>query len=122
LTPLDEREAEAWRWCKERWRHGPGDCGADVVFQCRARAASLQTALRSLRPRGTVVDLAFYQAGAAEVLLGEEFHHNGLTIRCAQIGRVPRGLDRRWDRRRLALETIDLLRAHGPAVRAHLIT
>ena len=55
-------------------------------------------ALRSLRPQGTVVDLAFYQGGADAVRLGEEFHHNGLAIRCAQIGRVPRGQAHLWDR------------------------
>lgn len=76
---------------KTRWRHGPGDRGADVVFQCRGQAASLALALRVLRPQGAVVDLAFYSDSAGEVRLGEEFHHNGLAVRCAQIGRVPRG-------------------------------
>ena len=93
-----------------------------MVFQCRGQAAELQTALRSLRPQGTVIDLAFYQGGAPEVRLGEEFHHNGLAIRCAQIGRVPRGLSHIWNRGRLARETIELLRTHGPLVRKHLIT
>jgi hypothetical protein len=122
LIPLDEQEGETWRWCKERWRHGPNDHGADVVFQCRGQAVGLQTALRSLRPQGTVIDMAFYQDGAADVRLGEEFHHNGLTIRCAQIGRVPRGLAHAWDRRRLAAETVALLQARGRLVREHLIT
>ena len=53
-----------------------------------------------------MVDLAFYQGGAPDLALGEEFHHNGLTIRCAQIGRVPRGTAHLWDRRRLAAETV----------------
>jgi threonine dehydrogenase-like Zn-dependent dehydrogenase len=122
LIPLDERGGEAWRWCKERWHHGPKDRGADVVFQCRGRAASLQAALRALRPQSTVIDLAFYQDGASEVRLGEEFHHNGLAIRCAQIGRVPRGLGHAWDRGRLAQETVELLRAHGDAIREYVIT
>jgi len=122
LIPLDEQAGETWRWCKERWRHGPKDRGADVVFQCRGQAAGLQTALRSLRPQGTVIDMAFYQDGAADVRLGEEFHHNGLTVRCAQIGRVPRGLAHAWDRRRLAAETVALLQARGRLVREHLIT
>ena len=122
MIPLDERKGEAWRWCKEHWPHGRKDRGADVVFQCRGQAAGLQTALRSLRPQGTVIDLAFYQDGAAAVRFGEEFHHNGLTIRCAQIGRVPRGLTHAWDRRRLAAETVAILRAHGRLVREHLIT
>jgi NADPH:quinone reductase-like Zn-dependent oxidoreductase len=122
LTPIDERAVPAWRHCKERWRHGPGDRGADVVFQCRGRAAALHGALRALRPQGTAIDLAFHQGAAEELRLGEEFHHNGLTIRCAQIGRVPRGLAGAWDRQRLAAETIDLLRVHGDAVRRNLIT
>jgi threonine dehydrogenase-like Zn-dependent dehydrogenase len=122
MAPIDENEVEVWRYCKERWRHGAADRGADVVFQCRAQPASLQAALRSLRPQGVVIDLAFYQDGADAVRLGEEFHHNGLTIRCAQIGRVPRGLQHSWDRARLARETIELLRARGGLIREHLIT
>jgi hypothetical protein len=69
-----------------------------------------------------VIDLAFYQGGAPDLALGEEFHHNGLTIRCAQIGRVPRGMAHLWDRRRLAAETVELLRASGPPMREHLVT
>lgn len=119
---VDERSNEVWRWSKERWAHGPADRGADLVFQCRGRAAVLHDALRSLRPQGSVIDLAFYQGGAADLRLGEEFHHNGLTIRCAQIGRVPRGFAPSWDRRRLSEETGRLLAAHGSAVRQHLVS
>ena len=54
--------------------------------------------------------------------LGEEFHHNGLGLRCAQIGRVPRGLAPTWDRERLSAETIELLGEYGDAVRKHLIS
>lgn len=107
---------------KTRWRHGPADRGADVVFQCRGQVASLALALRLLRPQGTVVDLAFYAGGATDVRLGEEFHHNGLAIRCAQIGRVPRGLAHLWDRERLSAETVDLLRAEGAGIVKHLVT
>ena len=107
---------------KTRWRHAPGDRGADVVFQCRGQAAALHLALRVARPQATVIDLAFYQGGAAELRLGAEFHHNGLAVRCAQIGRVPRGLTGTWDRERLSAETIDLLRADGTAIRKHLVT
>jgi threonine dehydrogenase-like Zn-dependent dehydrogenase len=112
----------AWRTLKSRWRHGPGDRGADVGFQCRGQVAAMAAAMRCLRPQATLVDLAFYQGGAHELRLGEEFHHNGLTVRCAQIGRVPRGLGHLWDRERLSRETIDLLRAQGSAVREHVIT
>ena len=110
------------RELKARWRHGPADHGADVVFQCRGTGAALATALRCLRPQGTVVDLAFYPGGAGDVALGEEFHHNGLSLRCAQIGRVPRGLAHRWDRRRLSAETLTLLDVHGATIRTELVT
>lgn len=107
---------------KTRWAHGPEGRGADVVFQCRGQASALHLALRLLRPQGTVVDLAFYQGGADALRLGEEFHHNGLGLRCAQIGRVPRGLAPVWDRERLSAATVDLLRGYGAAVREHLVT
>lgn len=122
IDVIDERDAEPWAWCKDRWIHGRGDTGLDVVFQCRGRASLRHQVLRSLRPQGVVIDLAFYQGGAPELRLGEEFHHNGLTIRCAQIARVPRGLAAAWDRRRLAEETARLLAGRGDVVRRHLIS
>ena len=66
--------------------------------------------------------MAFYEGGASELRLGEEFHHKGLTIRCAQIGRVPRGLAPAWDRRRLCHETLGLLSAYGDRIRWYMIT
>ena len=119
---IDESTVQAWRKCKQAWAHGPGDRGADLVFQCRGRPEVLHEALRCLRPQGVVIDLAFYQGGAPELRLGEEFHHNGLTIRCAQIARVPRGLAARWDRTRLSAETARLLASRGDDVRRHLVT
>jgi hypothetical protein len=123
LEALDPEEPnDAAASLKTRWRHAPGDRGADVVFQCRGQPAALHLALRVARPQATVIDLAFYQAGAPELRLGAEFHHNGLAVRCAQIGRVPRGLAHNWDRERLSAETISFLRADGTAIREHLIT
>jgi len=123
LESLDpEGPDDAAATLKARWRHAPGDRGADVVFQCRGQPAALHLALRVARPQATVIDLAFYQEEAAGLRLGAEFHHNGLAIRCAQIGRVPRGLAHSWDRERLSAETIGLLRAEGTAIREHLIT
>lgn len=122
LTARDPDAPDAVVGLKRAWRHGPGDHGADVVFQCRGRAAALALALRLLRPQGTVVDLAFYADGADAVRLGEEFHHNGLGVRCAQIGRVPRSLRRVWDRDRLSAATLDLLAARGADLLAHVIT
>lgn len=122
LKSLDTEQGDPAVLLKTRWRHGPGDRGADLVFQCRGQANALATALRILRPQGTVIDLAFYPGGCDEVRLGEEFHHNGLSVRCAQIGRVPRGTAHLWDRDRLTTETLDLLTARGGDIAAHLIT
>lgn len=122
LDVVDLRSEPLWQLCKTRWVHGPGDRGADLVLQCRARADVLHEALKCLRPQGSVIDLAFYTGGADAVRLGEEFHHNGLTLRCAQIGRVPRGLAPAWDRRRLAEETGRLLAARGADLRRHLVS
>ena len=120
--PIDANEEDAAVWAKQRWRHGPCDRGADVAFQCRGAGDALHTALRSLRPQAAVIDLAFYQGGAAAVHLGEEFHHNGLRIQCAQIGRPPRGMSHLWSRRRLAHETLQLLADQGEALRRNLVT
>ncbi|PZM08921.1 glycosyltransferase [Rhizobium tubonense] len=120
LTAMTEEQA--WQHAKARWHDGTMGRGADLVFQTRAHARSLHTALKALRPQGTVIDLAFYQDGADALRLGEEFHHNGLNIRCAQINRVPRGLAPLWDRRRLAAATVDLIVAEGRAIREHMIT
>jgi len=122
LEAVDAAAHDVGALVKQRWRNAPGDCGADVVFQCRGQASSLHTALRALRPQGTVVDLAFYPKGADEVRLGEEFHHNGLRIVCAQIGRVPRAVADSWNRARLSAETLQLLRRCGTQVRENLIT
>ncbi len=122
LEPVDERDTELWKESKRRWVHSDTDRGADLVFQCRGRAGVLHQALRSLRPQGVVIDMAFYQGGANELRLGEEFHHNGLTIRCAQISRVPRGLADSWNRERLANETARLLAVRGADIRRHLVT
>ncbi len=115
-------EDAAWQHAKSRWHNGGTDRGADFVFQTRAHSDSLHVALKALRPQGTVIDLAFYQGGADRLRLGEEFHHNGLNIRCAQINRVPRGLAGQWDRRRLAHETVGLLKRRGADIREHMIT
>jgi threonine dehydrogenase-like Zn-dependent dehydrogenase len=122
LATVDEAGGAAWLAAKDRWRHGPGDAGADVAFQCRGHDVSLATALKALRPQGVVVDLGFYQAGAGAVRLGEEFHHNGLALVCAQIGRVPRGMAGAWPRTELAAVAVDLLRRRGREIREHVIS
>ena len=90
--------------------------------QAPAAGASYAPEIDGEPDPGSLVDLAFYTGGADDLRLGEEFHHNGLNLRCAQINRVPRGLGFQWDRRRLANETVKLLLSRGPEIRAQLIT
>jgi threonine dehydrogenase-like Zn-dependent dehydrogenase len=122
MIPVNTCEVDPGVWAKERWHDGAETRGAHAAFQCSGSDELLHHALRALEPQGTVVDLGFYQGGAGNVLLGREFHHNGLKHICAQIGRVPRKLSAQWDRRRLAAETIAFLRDEGDAVCRHLIT
>lgn len=120
MTAMTQDQAR--NHAKVRWLHGGDDRGVDIVFQTRADNASLHAAMQALRPQGTVIDLAFYQGGSPDLRLGEEFHHNGLNLRCAQINRVPRGLNFAWDKARLAGETVKLLRARGDEIKAQMIT
>ncbi len=122
LQAIDGNEVEAWQWCKENWVHGPDDRGADMVFQCRGSDTALPQALRALRHNGAVIDMAFYAGGQPNLMLGEEFHHNGLSIRCAQVYHAPRALEAQWTRARMAQETIELLKARGADIARHIIT
>jgi hypothetical protein len=69
-----------------------------------------------------VIDLAFYTDDGARCGWARSSTTTGSGVRTAQIGRVPRGTGHAWDRERLSAETIALLRAHGAAVREHVIT
>jgi NADPH:quinone reductase-like Zn-dependent oxidoreductase len=67
-------------------QHGPD--GIPVAFECSGSARALHDAIRSVRRRGTVVAVGFYQGEAAGLFLGDEFHHNGVEVRSGQIGNL----------------------------------
>jgi NADPH:quinone reductase-like Zn-dependent oxidoreductase len=62
--------------------------GIAVVFECTGSTRALQEAIRTVRRRGRVVAVGFYQGEAAGLFLGDEFHHNGVEILSAQIGNI----------------------------------
>jgi NADPH:quinone reductase-like Zn-dependent oxidoreductase len=62
--------------------------GVAVVFECTGSARALHEAIRTVRRSGRVVAVGFYQGEAAGLFLGDEFHHNGVEIRSAQIGNI----------------------------------
>jgi threonine dehydrogenase-like Zn-dependent dehydrogenase len=122
LTPVTASD-ELPHIVKRRWHSQRGeDTGADLVFQCTGSDALLAQGLGCLREQGSVIDLGFYQQGAANVFLGKEFHHNRLRHICAQIGATPRHQQPAWNRSQLAKETIRFLQDHGAALKEHAIT
>jgi len=84
------------------WNEGRG---VDVAIDVSGSDRGLQGALAAAGLGGTVVAAGFYQGGAANLRLGEEFHHNRLSL-IASIGAwgAPHRHAPLWDRRRV-LET-----------------
>jgi 2-desacetyl-2-hydroxyethyl bacteriochlorophyllide A dehydrogenase len=86
--------------------------GADVTFEASGNAHGLHEAVRATAYSARVVALGFYQGQAQGLSLGEEFHHNRISIVCSQISNVDPALSYRWDRLRL-IHTIMDLQAQG---------
>src|SRR6266498_484303 len=87
-----------------------GRGGVDVAIELSGSYAALHEALRSVRLAGTVVAAGFYTGGAGDDLrLGEEWHHNRLTLVGSMSGWGAPHRDPGWDRRRLRAASLDLL-------------
>ena len=82
LVPIEAADAAA------RLKRELGADAIAVAFECTGSTAALNEAIRSVRRRGTVVAVGFYQGEAAGLFLGDEFHHNGVEIRSGQIGNI----------------------------------
>jgi 2-desacetyl-2-hydroxyethyl bacteriochlorophyllide A dehydrogenase len=76
--------------------------GVDVAIDVSGSDRGLQGALAAAGLGATVVAAGFYQGGAANLRLGEEFHHNRLSL-IASIGGwgTPNRHAPQWDRRRV---------------------
>lgn len=68
-----------------------GSEGIPVAWECTGSTRALHEAIRVVRRRGSVVAVGFYQGEAGGLMLGDEFHHNGIRIICGQIGNVHPG-------------------------------
>lgn len=75
--------------------------GADAAIELSGSYRALHEATRSVVTDATVVASGFYQGGATELRLGEEFHHNRVRIVASQISETPLALGPRWSQRRL---------------------
>jgi 2-desacetyl-2-hydroxyethyl bacteriochlorophyllide A dehydrogenase len=79
-----------------------GGHGVDVAIEVSGSDRGLQGALSAAGLGGTVVGAGFYQGGAAHLRLGEEFHHNRLSL-IASVGSwgAPDRHAPLWNRRRV---------------------
>ena len=84
-----------------------GHC-ADRVIELTGAYPALHQAIRVAGVDGTVVAAGFYQGPATALALGEEFHHNRVTLISSQIGSLPLALRDRWSRERLHRTVIKL--------------
>lgn len=85
--------------------------GADRVIELTGAYPALHQAIRVAGVGGTVIAAGFYQGPATALALGEEFHHNRVTLISSQIGSLPLALRDRWDRERLYQTVIRLCAA-----------
>jgi threonine dehydrogenase-like Zn-dependent dehydrogenase len=92
----------------ERVKDITGTRGADVCVEASGAPSALHEATRACAYGGRVVALGFYQGEAAGLFLGEEFHHNRISLVCSQIGGIAPELQQRWDRLRLVHTFMDL--------------
>jgi 2-desacetyl-2-hydroxyethyl bacteriochlorophyllide A dehydrogenase len=103
---VDPESADAGRELKI----AAGGGGPDVAIEFSGRYAALHEALRCVRVAGTVVAAGFYVGDAgSDLRLGEEFHHNRLTLVGSMSGWGAPQREPGWDRRRLRATALELL-------------
>lgn len=95
----------------EQIRRLTANTGADVIIEISGSYPGLHEAIRSVAVSGRVVAAGFYQGDGAGLNLGEEFHHNRISIVASHIGGLPRALDDRWSIDRLHQVFMGLVQA-----------
>ncbi|RME85290.1 MAG: hypothetical protein D6775_03205 [Caldilineae bacterium] len=86
--------------------------GADVAIEVSGHDAALHEAIRSVRMGGSVVAAGFYQGGASNLRLGEEWHHNRITMVSSMAAwGCPHRDHPLWDRTRIHETVVALLAA-----------
>ena len=82
--------------------------GADVVIEMSGSYQALHEAVRAAAYSSRVVVGGFFQGPATPVRLGEEFHHNRISVIGSQISGVAPALQHRWDELRMSRTVLDL--------------
>jgi 2-desacetyl-2-hydroxyethyl bacteriochlorophyllide A dehydrogenase len=91
-------------------RRALGDRGADVAIETSGTYPGLHGAIASVGVGGTVVSAGYYQGGAADLRLGEEWHHNRPTLVSSMgVWGCPHRDHPLWDRVRIAHTVVDLI-------------
>ncbi len=121
LGALDEAINARDENAAERIKALTANRGADVAIEVSGSIAALHEAIRATAYASRVVALGFFQGEARGLYLGEEFHHNRVTVVSSQIGGVAPELAHRWDRQRL-IDTIMALQVKGVLNLRPLIT
>lgn len=84
--------------------------GADVAIEVSGHYAALHEAIRSVRKSGMVVAGGYYQGGGSPLRLGEEWHHNRITmVSSMAVWENPHRDYPNWDRIRINATVTDLM-------------
>lgn len=84
--------------------------GVDVSLETSGTYPALQGAIGAVAMGGRVVAVGYYQGGATDLRLGEEWHHNRVEMVCSMgVWNCPHRDYPLWTRRRLTDEVVRLL-------------
>lgn len=90
-------------------RHATDMHGVDIAIETSGSYRALHHAIRATRYGGTIVPVAWYHGGAADLNLGEEWHFNRQTlVSGARLESVPYRDHPRWDPTRVEKTVLDL--------------
>ena len=92
----------------ERVRELTGGRGADVCLEVTGNYRALHEAIRAVAYSSRVCAAGFMQGEGAGLRLGEEFHHNRVSVIASQISGVAPALQHRWNEYRLASTAMEL--------------
>jgi 2-desacetyl-2-hydroxyethyl bacteriochlorophyllide A dehydrogenase len=95
--------------------------GADVVIEMSGAYQALQEAVRAAAYSSRVVASGFFQGPGTPLRLGEEFHHNRISVVSSQISGVAPHLQHRWDELRMSTTVLELER-QGRLALTELVT
>jgi len=93
----------------ERVRQLTENRGADVVIEMSGSYHALHEAVRTAAYSSRVVVGGFFQGAATPVQLGNEFHHNRISIIGSQISGVSPALQHRWNELRMSTTALRLV-------------